>query len=616
MSSLNHLVDGLGTALTPMNLLWVLVGVVLGTIVGILPGLGSPAAVLAILLPLTLRLPPTTGLIMMAGLYHGAKFAGSTTAILLNIPTETSSIVLCYDGHELAKQGRAGPAMGMSAISGFVASTVGVLALTFLAPTVANLAISFGPPEFASLMVFGLLLVITMTGKSPVKGFISMAIGLLLSTVGVDLFSGEQRYTFGSINLFDGVPFLVLTLGMFAVAEVLINVEVKRGKSLFTVPRRLRELLPNRADLRESRGAIAKGSVVGFIMGALPGGGSTIGSFVSYALVKNTSKHPEKFGSGAMEGVAGPEAANNSEAGGAMIPLLSLGLPGNASTAVMLAALVLYGVQPGPLLFQNHPEIAWPVIASLYLGNFALLVLNLPLIPIWVRILKIPYWLLYPCILVLAVVGAYSVRNSIFDIYLLLLFSALGYAFRKLEIPAAPLLMAFVLGPQAETAVRQSLILSDNSPLIFVERPISATVLILAAGVGGLAVFTRRRARRAAGPVPVVAGALAGVAAQNAPAPSAATAPEVPTEAANAVAVHDSDQPRGDQPRGDQSRGEFDGASETSNTASAPTRPGNISAADGEVESPTAPVIPPAAPVIGQSRPPVSKPSNDTVRKR
>lgn len=511
MSALQNLLDGLGSALSPTNLLWVLVGVVLGTVVGILPGLGSPAAVLAVLLPLTLRLPPTTGLIMMAGLYHGAKFAGSTTAILLNIPTETSSIVLCYDGHELAKQGRAGPAMGMSAISGFIASTVGVLALTFLAPTVATLAVNFGPPEFAMLMLFGLLLVITLTGRSPIKGFISMTVGLLLSTVGVDLFSGASRFTFGSINLFDGVQFLVLTLGLFAVAEVLVNVEEKRGRSLFTVPRKLRELLPNRQDLRRCRAAIAQGSVVGFLIGAMPGGGSTIGSFVSYTLVKNTSRHPEKFGTGVMEGVAGPEAANNSESGGAMIPLLSLGLPGNASTSVMLAALILYGVQPGPLLFTNHPEVAWPVIASLYLGNFALLVLNLPMIPLWVRILKVPYWILYPCILVLSIVGAYSVRGSVFDIYLLVVFSALGYAFRKLDIPATPLLMAFVLGPKAETSLRQSLILSDNNPLIFVQRPISATVLALAVAIVLLAVYTRRRGRS---PVPTRTGVTTPVPAQ------------------------------------------------------------------------------------------------------
>jgi len=493
MNALENLLEGLAQAMTPQNLLWVLIGVTLGTIVGILPGLGNPAAVLAVLLPLTLKLPPTTGLIMMAGLYHGAKFAGSTTAILLNIPTETSSVVLCYDGHKLARQGRAGPAMGMSAISGFIASTIGVIALTFLAPIVAQFAVAFGPPEFAALMVFGLLLVITVTGKSPVKGFISMAVGLLLSTVGVDLFSGTERFTFGNINLFDGVEFLVLTLGMFAVSEVLINLEHVRGKSLLEIPKGIRNLLPNKQDLKECRGAIAQGSITGFIVGAVPGGGSTIASFVSYTLQKNMSRNRHKFGKGAMEGVAAPEAANNSEVGGAMVPLLSLGLPGSASTAVMLAALLLFGVQPGPRLFETNPEIVWPVIASLYLGNFALIILNLPLIPLWVRLLKIPYWVLYPSILVLAVVGAYSVRGSIFDIYMLIFFSLLGYAFRKLGIPPTPLLMAFVLGPEAENAIRQSLILSDNSLMIFVQRPISAIVLGLAVLVIVWAIYSRRR---------------------------------------------------------------------------------------------------------------------------
>ncbi len=495
MSALNHLLDGLGTAVSPKNLLWMLIGCVLGTVVGILPGLGSPAATLAVLLPLTLRLEPTTGLIMMAGIYHGAKFAGSTTAILLNIPTETSSVVLCYDGHELAKKGRAGPAMGMSAISGFIASTIGVIALTFTAPAIANLAVSFGPPEFASLMTFGLMLVISMAGRSPIKGLISMALGLLVATVGVDLVSGSQRYTFGNINLYDGVQFITLTLGLFAVAEVMINVEKKRGRPLFTVPTRIRELLPTRGDLKKCAGAIGLGSVVGFVIGALPGGGSTIGSFVSYTLVKNTSRNSDEFGKGAIEGVAGPEAANNSEAGGAMIPLLSLGLPGNASTSVMLAALLLYGVQPGPLLFTDHPEIAWPVIASLYLGTLVLLVLNLPLIPMWVQILRIPYWILYPTILVLAVVGAYSARGSLFDVWMMVGFSLVGYIFRKLDIPAAPMLMAFVLGPQAEIALRQSLTLSNNNPLIFLERPISATVLALTIAVIAFSIVSRRRRR-------------------------------------------------------------------------------------------------------------------------
>jgi putative tricarboxylic transport membrane protein len=496
VSALSHLVSGLASAATPVNLLWVTAGVILGTIVGILPGLGSPAAVLAILLPLTITLPPTTGLIFMAGLYHGSKFAGSTTAILLNIPTETSSIVLCLDGHPLAKKGRAGAAMGMSAISGFVASTVGVLALTFAAPAAARVALSFEPPEFTALMLFGLVLVIVMASESALKGFIAMVAGLLLSTVGLDIFSGATRYTFGNINLDNGIQFLTLSVGLFAVGEVLINIEQRYDTSAFKLPWGLRHLLPTRGDIKKCRAAMAIGSAVGFIIGAIPGGGSTIGSFISYSVVKNTARNRAEFGKGAIEGVAGPEAANNSECGGAMIPLLSLGLPGNASTAVMLGALILYGLQPGPLLFTNHPAIVWPVIASLYLGNFMLLVLNLPLIPLWVQILRIPYWILYSSILVLAVVGAYSIRGSVFDVWMLVLFSVLGYAIRKAKIPAAPLLMAFVLGKTFESNLRLSMILSHNSPLIFVERPISASILALIVVMLFAGVFAKRLRRR------------------------------------------------------------------------------------------------------------------------
>jgi putative tricarboxylic transport membrane protein len=493
MDALHNLLTGFGSAFTPMNLFWVAVGVVIGTLIGILPGLGPPAT-LAILLPVTTSLPPTTGLIMMAGIYHGAKFAGATTSILLNIPAETSSVVLCLDGHPLARKGRAGPAMGMSAIAGFIASTFGVVALTFAAPVVAHVALGFGPPEYAALMAFGLLLVILLASESPLKGFLSMCIGLLLSTIGIDIFTGQQRLTFGSPALFDGIEFIAISVGLFAVGEVLLNAEKKMGRRVFTVPKGIRNLLPTKADLKQSRLAIAMGTVFGFFIGALPGGGSTVASFLSYELVKRTSKHPEKFGTGAIEGVAGPEAANNSESSAAMIPLLSLGLPGTASTAVMLAALLLYGLQPGPLLFTDHPEIGWPVIASLYIGNIMLLVLNLPMIPIWVRILKIPYWALYPAILVLAVVGVYSVRSSMTDVYLMAIFGLLGYLFGKLGVPAAPLLMAFVLGPMAENAVRQSLVLSDNDPLIFLERPISATILGAAVLVGlGLVVMGRQR---------------------------------------------------------------------------------------------------------------------------
>jgi len=499
MSVFMNLLDGFVEAMTWINMLWIVLGAVLGTFIGILPGLGNPAAVLAILLPLTLRLPPTTGLIMMAGIYHGAKFAGATTAILLNIPTETSSIVLCYDGHELAKQGRAGPAMGMSAISGFIASTLGVIGLTFAAPLAARLAVNFGPPEFAMLMVFGLLLVVSMAGKSPLKGLISMFFGLLVATVGVDIFTGAERFTFSSLDLYDGIEFLILTLGLFAVSEVLINTSKKVERSApLALPERLRDYLPTWDDLHQSRLAIALGSLVGFFIGALPGGGSTMASFVSYAVVKNASRDPDKFGKGAIEGVAGPEAANNSECGGTMIPLLSLGLPGSASTTVMLAALLLYGIQPGPLLFTSHPEIAWPVIASLYLGTVVLLVLNLPLIPLWVQILRIPYWLLYPTILLLAVVGSYSVRASLFDIWLLMGFSVVGYIFRRLGVPAAPMLMAFVLGPEAERTIRQSLMLSNNRLSIFIERPISATILAATVAVVVFSMLSRAKQRRRA----------------------------------------------------------------------------------------------------------------------
>jgi putative tricarboxylic transport membrane protein len=500
MQALHNLLAGFGSALTPANLFWVAAGVVIGTLVGILPGLGPPAT-LAILLPVTTSLTPTTGLIMMAGIYHGAKFAGATTSILLNIPAETSSVVLCLDGYPLARKGRAGPAMGMSAISGFIASTFGVVALTFAAPFVANVALGFGPPEYAALMTFGLLLVILLAGESPIKGFLSMCIGLLLATIGVDIFTGQQRLTFGTPWLVDGIQFIAVSVGLFAVGEVLLNVEKKTERHLFTIPRGIRNLLPTREDLKRSRFAIAIGSVFGFFIGALPGGGSTVASFLSYALVKRTSKTPERFGNGAIEGVAGPEAANNSESGGAMIPLLSLGLPGTASTAVMLAALLLYGLQPGPLLFKEHPEIGWPVIASLYIGNVMLLILNLPMIPVWVRILKIPYWALYPAILVLAAVGVYSVRSSITDVYMMGAFGLLGYLFGKFGVPSAPLLMAFVLGPMFENAVRQSLLLSDNNPMIFLQRPISATIFGAVIVIGAVLAVAGRRQKSLQGGV-------------------------------------------------------------------------------------------------------------------
>jgi putative tricarboxylic transport membrane protein len=492
VNALEQLLTGFETAITPTNLLWLTIGCLLGTLVGILPGLGPPATI-SILLPLATGFDPATGLIMMAGIYYGAKYGGSTTAILLNIPGESASVVTCLDGYEMAKQGRAGPALGIAAIASFVAGTIGVVGLTFLAPVMADVAVGFGPPEYSSLMLFALLLVIMLAGTSMVKGFISMFLGLFLATIGTDLFSGEARFTGNRIELAGGIEFIALSVGIFAIGEVLVNIEETTQTKLFSVPTKLRELLPTMRDVTKSRMAMLQGSVVGFLIGILPGAGSTVASFISYIIAKRTSKHPEEFGRGAIEGVAAPEAANNSETGGAMIPLLTLGIPGSGTGAVLLGALVLYGLNPGPLLFTENPDVVWPIIASMYLGNIALLVMNLPMVPLFAKLLNTPYMVLYPGILLISVVGVYSVNFSLFDVWLLVIFGLLGYVMRKLDIPAAPLVLAFVLGPIAENAVRQSLLLSDGSLGIYLDRPISAAFLGLAALLLATLMFGRSR---------------------------------------------------------------------------------------------------------------------------
>lgn len=479
MEALEGLAGGFAQALTLENLFWVFVGVLAGTLVGVLPGLGPPATI-AILLPLTVTLPPASGLIMMAGIYYGAKYGGSTTSILLNVPGENASVVTCIDGYQMAKQGRAGPALGIAAISSFIAGTIGVIGLTFLAPVVARWAITFGPPEYFALMAVGLSSVILLGGNSVIKGFLSAILGLLLATVGVDIISGRSRFTGGQLQLLDGIEFIALSIGIFAIGEVLINVERQAGGARFLVPKGLRNLLPSWQDMKDCRFAFAQSSVLGFVIGALPGAGSTIASFISYIVEKRFSRHPEKFGKGAIEGVAAPEGANNSETGGAMIPLLTLGIPGSGTTAIMLGALILYGLQPGPLLFTNHPEVVWPIIASMYIGNVVLLVLNLPLVPMWASILRLPYYVIYPGIVVVSVVGVYGVHNQIFDVWLLALFGLLGYVMRKLDIPAPPLVLAFVLGPLAERALRQSMVMSQNSLDIFLTRPLTVVLLAVA----------------------------------------------------------------------------------------------------------------------------------------
>jgi putative tricarboxylic transport membrane protein len=480
MESLGYLLDGFAVALTLENLLWVFIGVFIGTLVGVLPGLGTPGTI-AILLPITINLNPATGLIMMAGIYYGSKYGGSTTSILLNVPGESSSVVTTLDGYQMAKQGRAGPALGMAAIASFIAGTIGVIGLTFLALPIARWALTFGPPEYFSLMLMGLVSIVFLAGTSVLKGMISAVLGLLLATVGADIISGHNRFIFGQFQLIDGIEFIALTVGVFALAEVFINVEKPVGAVMFKVPKGLRALLPSKQDFKDSRFAMVQGSVLGFFIGTLPGAGATIASFMSYIVEKRFSKHPEKFGKGAIEGVAAPEAANNSETGGAMIPLLTLGIPGSGSTAVMLGILILYGLQPGPLLFTESPEIVWPIIASMYIGNVALLILNLPLVPMWASILRLPYYVIYPAILLISIVGVYSVHGSIFDVWVLLIFGVIGYVMRKLDIPAAPLVLAFVLGPLAERALRQSMVMSQNSLDIFVTRPLSLVLLIIAA---------------------------------------------------------------------------------------------------------------------------------------
>ena len=480
MEALGNLLFGFSVSLTPVNLFWCFVGVALGTVVGVLPGLGPPATI-AMLLPLTFKMDPTTGLIMMAGIYYGAKYGGSTTSILLNVPGESSSVVTCLDGYQMARQGRAGPALGISAISSFVAGIIGVLGLMVIAPPVARFAVRFGPPEYFALMAFGLTMVVFLAGKSMVKGLLSALFGLWLASVGTDLFTAEPRFTFGQMELLDGIDFIIVSVGIFAIGEVLVNLESETGAKLFRVPKGLRNLLPTLQDLKDCRFAFLNGSVVGFFIGVLPGAGSTIASFISYGVEKAFSRHPEKFGTGVIEGVAAPEGANNSECGGALVPLMTLGIPGSSTAAILLAALILWGFRPGPLLIQEHPELFWGLVASMYIGNVMLLILNLPLVPLFAQILRIPYYVLYPAILGISVVGTYSVSNSLFDVWMLGLFGLLGYAMRKLDFPAAPLVLGMVLGGRLELSLRQSLMMSQGQLSILVNRPISAALLLLGA---------------------------------------------------------------------------------------------------------------------------------------
>jgi putative tricarboxylic transport membrane protein len=479
MTPVEGLLQGFSVAFTFANMWWCFVGVFLGTIIGILPGLG-PAATIALLLPLTYDMDPTGGIIMLAGIYYGAKYGGSTTSILLNMPGEASSVVTCIDGYQMARNGRAGSALGIAAISSFIAGTLGVVALTFVAPTIARFALSFGAPEYFSLMVLGLSLVVLLGGDSLLKAVLAMMIGLWLAAIGSDLFSAETRFTFGSASLVDGLDFMVIAIGIFAISELLALAEEKGERQAIPVPKGFRNLLPSWAELKACRFAFLNGSVVGFLIGVLPGAGASVASFISYGIEKAVSRHPEKFGHGAPEGVAAPEGANNADSGGALVPLLTLGIPGGGSTAILLSALIVWGIRPGPLMMIESPDVFWGLVASMYIGNVMLLVLNLPLVPLFAQLLRVPIWLLFPIVMGVSVVGAYSVSESMQDVWFLAGFGIFGYLMTKFGFPAAPLILGFVLGDSMERSLRQSMMMSRDGLYIFADRPMSAAMLILA----------------------------------------------------------------------------------------------------------------------------------------
>jgi putative tricarboxylic transport membrane protein len=474
MGFFDSIVYGFQVTFQPINFLFCGIGVLVGTLVGVLPGIG-PAGAMALLLPATFRFSSTSTLILLAGIYYGVQYGGSTTSILVNIPGEASSVMTCIDGHQMARQGRAGPALGIAAWGSFIAGTIANIGLMLVAIPLAHAALKLGPPEYFSLMCTGLVIVTYLAQGSVLKAIMMGLVGIILGSIGLDLISGFPRFTFGINELTDGVGIVPLVMGLFGISEILENLEGSLEQEVFKT--RIKNLWPSLKDWMEAKWAIVRGSVIGFLLGILPGGGAVVSTFVSYAVEKRVSKHPEKFGKGAIEGVAGPESANNAAAGSSLIPLLSLGIPPNPIMAIFFSALIIHGIQPGPLLIRQNPDLFWGLVASLYLGNGLLLVLNLPLIGIWVKVLEIPYKILFPLILLFCIIGVYSMNNVSFDLYVMLFFGVVGWLMRKFGYEGAPLILAFVLGPMLENALRQSLLISQGSFLIFVTRPISATAL-------------------------------------------------------------------------------------------------------------------------------------------
>lgn len=488
MEAFASLLHGLSVIFTPAHLYHCLLGTLIGTLIGVLPGIG-PLATLSLLLPVTLTLDPVGAIAMLAAIFYGAMYGGAITSILINIPGEAASVATCLDGHALARRGRAGAALGMAAFSSFIGGTFALLLLTFFAPALAQFAVKLGPPEYAALMLLGLVCTLLMIQGSPARGLAMIGLGFLFASVGIDVVDGTERFTFGTVNLTAGVDLLAVVIGLFGVSEILLNVEERLKTTPIT--ERIRNLLPSATDWARSWRAHLRGSALGFLLGVVPGGGPITASFMAYAAEKRLADRPEEFGTGRIEGIAGPESANNSAVVSGMIPLLALGLPGNAVTALLLGALVIQGIQPGPMMITQHPDVFWGVIASMFVGNLMLLVLNIPLLGFWVQLLRVPYAVLFPMILLLSLVGTYAANKNPFDLWVMLGFGVGGYVLRKLRYEMTPLVLAFVLAPLLEQSVRQSMVMSGDGALIFLTRPVSLALVLMSVALAGYSLWRR-----------------------------------------------------------------------------------------------------------------------------
>jgi putative tricarboxylic transport membrane protein len=490
----SNLALGIQTAGTPQNLLYCLIGVILGTLIGVLPGIG-PLATIAMLLPATYKMSdPTTALIMLAGIYYGAQYGGSTTAILVNLPGESSSVVTTLDGYQMARQGRAGAALGIAAIASFFAGTVATFLLAAFAPPLAEVAFKFGPAEYFALMVLGLIAAVVLASGSVVKALAMVVLGLLLGMIGTDVNSGVARFSFDVPELSDGIEFAVVAMGMFGFAEIILNLEQREHREVFTD--KVKGLLPTKQDLKDAFPSILRGTGLGSMLGILPGGGAVLASFATYAMEKKLSKNPESFGKGNIRGVAGPEAANNAGAQTSFIPMLTLGIPTTPVMALMVAAMMIHNIQPGPQVMSSNPKLFWGLIASMWIGNLFLVILNLPLIGLWIKLLTVPYRVLYPAILLFCCVGAYSLNNNVFDVFMTIPFAILGYLFKKFDCEPAPLLLGFVLGKLMEEYLRRALTISRGDPSVFFTRPLSMTLLLMAAALLAIVFLPAIKAKR------------------------------------------------------------------------------------------------------------------------